>query len=172
MHTVDTSVMCKWTRPFWGTDCRRWDKSLSSAQAASVCSASILGELESACRVSILCDALTVRTVCFSGALRGSPGRQQQFAIQTLRVHLLGLDYISPSYVLGLWSAEAPTKTPKSWKWQVTQQWLSRHQAKWLAKDRKMAQIWLFGSIQGPRSHFGVIFGPLRGHFAQGGKVT
>ena len=27
------SKMCKWTRPFWGTDCRRAPKSLSSAQA-------------------------------------------------------------------------------------------------------------------------------------------
>ena len=35
------SIMCKWTRPFWGTDCRRSPKSLSSAQAASLCSAGI-----------------------------------------------------------------------------------------------------------------------------------
>ena len=35
------SIMCKWTRPFWGTDCRRAPKSLSSAQAASLCSAGI-----------------------------------------------------------------------------------------------------------------------------------
>ena len=34
-------IMCKWTRPFWGTDCRRSPKSLSSAQAASLCSAGI-----------------------------------------------------------------------------------------------------------------------------------
>ena len=32
-----------------------------------------LRELESACRVSIFRDAVTVRTVCFSGALRRSP---------------------------------------------------------------------------------------------------
>ena len=30
------STICKWTRPFWGTDCRRSPKSLSSAQAASL----------------------------------------------------------------------------------------------------------------------------------------
>ena len=35
------SIMCKWTRPLWGTDCRRAPKSLSSAQAAPVCSAGI-----------------------------------------------------------------------------------------------------------------------------------
>ena len=34
---------------------------------------SALRELESACRVSILWDAVAVPTVCFSGALRGSP---------------------------------------------------------------------------------------------------
>ena len=33
--------MCKWTRPFWGTDCRRSPKSLSSARAASLYSLSI-----------------------------------------------------------------------------------------------------------------------------------
>ena len=43
------SIMCKWTRPFWGR------------------------ELEGACRLSMLRDAVTVPTVCFSGALRGSP---------------------------------------------------------------------------------------------------
>ena len=31
----------QWTRPFWGTDCQRSPKSLSSAQAASLCSAGI-----------------------------------------------------------------------------------------------------------------------------------
>ena len=36
-----SSIMCKWTRPFWRTDCQRWPKSLSSAQVASLCSASI-----------------------------------------------------------------------------------------------------------------------------------
>ena len=52
-----------------------------------------LREFESACRVSILCEGVTVPTVCFSGALRGSPGEgQQQFATQTLHVHLLGLE--------------------------------------------------------------------------------
>ena len=50
---IKDSIMCKWTRPFWGTDGRRSPKSLSSAQAASLCSAG-LRELESACRLSIL----------------------------------------------------------------------------------------------------------------------
>ena len=35
------SIMCRWTRPFWGTDCQRSRKGLSSAQAASLCSAGI-----------------------------------------------------------------------------------------------------------------------------------
>ena len=35
------SIMCKWTRPFWATDCRRAPKGLSSAQAAPLCSAGI-----------------------------------------------------------------------------------------------------------------------------------
>ena len=36
-------IMCKWMRPFWGTDCRRAPKSLTSAQAAAarLCSAGI-----------------------------------------------------------------------------------------------------------------------------------
>ena len=33
----------------------------------------VLRELESACRVSVLRDAVTVPTVCFSGVLLGSP---------------------------------------------------------------------------------------------------
>ena len=32
--TVSNFTMCKWTRPFWATDCRRAPKSLASAQAA------------------------------------------------------------------------------------------------------------------------------------------
>ena len=35
------STMCKWMRLFWGTDCRRSPKSVSSAQAAPLCSAGI-----------------------------------------------------------------------------------------------------------------------------------
>ena len=51
-----------------------------------------LRELKSACSVSILLDAVTVPPA-FHGVLRGSPGGgQQQFANQTLRVHLLGLE--------------------------------------------------------------------------------
>ena len=35
------SIKCKWTRPFWVTDCRRAPKSVSSAQAAPLCSVGI-----------------------------------------------------------------------------------------------------------------------------------
>ena len=41
-----------------------------------------LRELESACRASILRDAVTVPTVCFSGFSEGRWGGQQQFATQ------------------------------------------------------------------------------------------
>ena len=55
-----------------------------------------LRELESACRLSIFWDPVTVPTVCFSGVLRtSSQGGQQQFATQTLRVHLLGIEKIT-----------------------------------------------------------------------------
>ena len=52
-----------------------------------------LRELKSACRLSILWDAVTVPTVCFSGTFGGSPKGQQQSATQTLRVHLPGIDF-------------------------------------------------------------------------------
>ena len=68
------SIICKWTRPFRGADCRRAPKSPSTVQAAPPCSAGI--ERARKCfRLSILCDAVTVPTVCFSGVLHGSPER-------------------------------------------------------------------------------------------------
>ena len=66
--------MCKWTQPFWGTDCRRSSKSLSSAQAASLCSAGIERAGKCLQGVSMLRDAVTVPTVCFPGVLRGCRG--------------------------------------------------------------------------------------------------
>ena len=36
-----SSIVCKWTRPFWGTDCWKAPKSLSSAQTAPLSSAGI-----------------------------------------------------------------------------------------------------------------------------------
>ena len=50
---VVLSIMCKWTRPFWGTDCWRAPESLSSARQP-LFTVPALRELESACRVSIL----------------------------------------------------------------------------------------------------------------------
>ena len=70
-----------------------------------------LRELESACRVSILLDAVTVPAVCFSGVFRGllGGGGQQQFATQTLRVHLLGIIRPSaPRSLLGTWLGVPP----------------------------------------------------------------
>ena len=90
MHLVCTlliySIMCKWTRPFWGTDCRRAPKSLSSAQAAPFFAVPALRDLESACRVR------STNGLLFGGPAGVTRGGQQQFATQTLRVHLLGLD--------------------------------------------------------------------------------
>ena len=66
------SIMCKWTRPFWGTDCRRAPKSLSSAPRQPLFAVPALRELESACRVSILWDA--VQTVPTGLLFRDSAG--------------------------------------------------------------------------------------------------
>ena len=41
VHADVPSIMCKWMPPFWRTDCQRSPKNLSSAPAASLCSASI-----------------------------------------------------------------------------------------------------------------------------------
>ena len=46
-------LRCKWTRPFWETDCKRAPRNLSSAQAAPF-AVPALRELDSACRLSIL----------------------------------------------------------------------------------------------------------------------
>ena len=52
-----------------------------------------LRELESARTVSILCETLPhYPQSAFQGSPRVAGGGQQQFATQTLRVHLLGLE--------------------------------------------------------------------------------
>ena len=43
---VNFSIPSKWTRPFWGTGCRRCPKSLSSAQAQPLFAVPALRELE------------------------------------------------------------------------------------------------------------------------------
>ena len=63
------STMCKWMRPFWGTDCRSSPKSLSSAQANSLCSA----DIERA-RKFVRCYHSTHSLLC--KVLRGSPGER------------------------------------------------------------------------------------------------
>ena len=82
--------MCKWTRPFWGADCRRSPKSLSWVQAASLCNAGI----ERARKLlagRAYCEMLSQYPLSalqeFSGVAKGG---QQQFATQPLRVHMLG----------------------------------------------------------------------------------
>ena len=85
--------MCKWTRPFWGTDCWRAPTSLSSAQAAPPCSAGI----ERARKVLAglaFCEMLSQSPrSAFQGHCCGvTRGGQQQFATQAFRVHLLGLE--------------------------------------------------------------------------------
>ena len=96
------SRMCKWMRPFWGTDCRRARKSLSSAQAAPLCSAGI--ETAREClqgEHSLEMLSQYPRSV-FQGFCAGV---QQQFASQTLRFHLLVRDCcgspIHPRHVVG-----------------------------------------------------------------------
>ena len=85
------STMCKWTRPFWGTGCRRSPKSLSSAQAASLCSAGI--ESSKVLAGLAFCEMPSQYPLSAFQALSGVPGgAQQQFVTQTLCVHLLGID--------------------------------------------------------------------------------
>ena len=74
------SIVCKWTRPFWGIDCWRWPKSLSLAQAASLCSACI--ERTQKCLQGVCVCAHFVRCCqstqypqsAFQGVFRGLPG--------------------------------------------------------------------------------------------------
>ena len=83
------SIMCKWTQPFRGTDCRKSSESLSSADSSSLCSAGI--ERARKCLQGdhfVRCCHSTYSLQGFSGVVRGG---QQQFATQTLRVHLLGI---------------------------------------------------------------------------------
>ena len=89
-------VLCAFstpTRPFWGTDCGTAPKSLPSAQAASLCSAGF----ERARRCSQVEHFVRCCHSTYSLLFRRSPGvirggGRQQFATQTLRVLLLGLD--------------------------------------------------------------------------------
>ena len=70
--------MCKWTRPFWGTDCRRATKSLSLAQPAS--RKCLQGKHFVRC-----CHS--THGLLFRGSWGVTRRGQQQFATQTLRVH-------------------------------------------------------------------------------------
>ena len=75
------SMMCKWTRPFWGTDCRRAPKSLSSAHFAGPDweSSKVLAGLA-------LFEMLSqYPQSAFQGLCGGHQRGQQQFATQTLR---------------------------------------------------------------------------------------
>ena len=89
------SIMCKWTRSFWRTDCQRALKA-SPRPRQPLFAVPALRELESACRVSILWDAVTVPTVCFSGALRGSPEGVSSRG-RTLQAGVLGTFWKLPS---------------------------------------------------------------------------
>ena len=105
--------MLKWTRPSWGTGCRRSPKSLSSAKqrlfAVPALSSKVLAGLA-------FCKMLSQDPVCFSwGCPAGSGGGgQQQFATQTLCVHLLGLDCLSPEMLR--FSCERP-HSPRKLQW-------------------------------------------------------
>ena len=52
LEIVEILEISKWTRPFWGTDCRRALKT-SAQPRQTPFAAPALRELESACRVSI-----------------------------------------------------------------------------------------------------------------------
>ena len=66
------SIMCKWTQPFRGTDCRTSPKSLSSAQAASLGSAG--SERAQKCLQGEHLVGCTLPTVCSSGIFWGRKG--------------------------------------------------------------------------------------------------
>ena len=73
------SIMCKWTRPFWGQTAEGDPKAFPRPRNP-LFAVPALRELASACRVSILCDDVTVPTVCFSwGSPRVARGRQKGF---------------------------------------------------------------------------------------------
>ena len=86
------SIMCKWTRPFWGTDCRRAPKSLSSAQATLLCSSKHWESSKVLAGLAFCEMRSQYPWSAFRGCARVTRGGQQQFATQTLRVHLLGVD--------------------------------------------------------------------------------
>ena len=81
-------------RPFWRTDCWGAPKSLSSAQAAPLSSGGI--ERAQKCLQGwhfVRCCHSTPGLL-FRGSAGVTRGGQQQFATQTLRVHLLGIDLL------------------------------------------------------------------------------
>ena len=87
-----TPIMCKWTRPFWGTGCRRLPKSLSSSQAASPRSAGIERARKCLQGKHVLRCSHSTHSLLFRGSAGVTREGQQQFAIQTLRVRLLCID--------------------------------------------------------------------------------
>ena len=88
----DYWCMCKWKWPFWGTVCQRAPKSLSSAQAAPLYSASI--ERARKCLQGWHCHS--THSLLFRGSAGVTRGGQRQFATQTLRVHFLGIESFHP----------------------------------------------------------------------------
>ena len=66
------SIMCKWTRPFGGQTAGGPPKA-SPRPSQPLFAVPALRELERCLQVSIVRDAVTIPTVCFSGALWGSP---------------------------------------------------------------------------------------------------
>ena len=86
----------KWTRPFWGTDCWGTRSKPSQTRVAGFAVLDVRG-LESARRVIICCEAPPQFPHCACEGFfffRSSPEDQQQFANQTLRVHLHGVDFL------------------------------------------------------------------------------
>ena len=100
-----TSIMCKWTRPFRGQTAGGHPKAFRQPLFA----VPAVRELEP--------------TVCLSGLFQGLPGGggggQQQFATQTLGVHLLGIEKKARTTPKGCHETEItethPPKLPKTY---------------------------------------------------------
>ena len=96
MHLVCTllekSIMCKWPRPFWGTDCQRAPKSLCSAQVALFAVPALRSQSSKVLAGSAFCEMPSQYPRSAFQGLCGCQGGQQQLTTQTLCVHLLGIE--------------------------------------------------------------------------------
>ena len=102
-----SSVMCKWTRPFWGTDCRRAPKSLFSAQTAPLSSAGIERAQKCLQGQHVVRCCHSAHGLLFRDSAGVTRGGQQQFASISMafaryRLAFRGLD-VGPSKCPCVW---------------------------------------------------------------------